>query len=209
MEAKPPWKKGQEPAAASASESVAGPPASKMRRRYQELESLVETQLAKMADIQRQQDSKIAQLEEEMHSVRQFCCTLTSQPEPKRRPQQSGLLPQSEQGQSTRGLAGSSSSSASAASVPMAPPAASKAASEAKAVPLIRPTQLGAAQTAVPKLRKPEQPKNPPQPYTKVVKVYGPGKAGAKSKADAKAVAVSETVNADVVQTDMPEPGSH
>ena len=91
----------------------------------------------------------------------------------------------------------------------MAPPAASKAASEAKAVPLIRPTQLGAAQIAAPKLRKPEQPKNPPQPYTKVVKVYGPGKAGAKSKADAKAVAVSETVNIDVVQKDPPEPGSH
>ena len=104
MEAKPPWKKGDQPAASSASESVAAPPASKMRRRYQELESLVETQLAKMADTQRQQDSKIAQLEEEMHSVRQFCCTLTSQPEPKRRPQQSGLLQQSEQGQSTRDL---------------------------------------------------------------------------------------------------------
>ena len=90
----------------------------------------------------------------------------------------------------------------------MAAPAASKAASEAKAVPLIRPTQRGQAQIAAPKLRKPEQPKNPPQPYTKVAKVYGPGKAGSKSKADAKAVTASETVDGDDAQKAAPQPGS-
>ena len=197
MEAKPPWKAADKAAASSAESEQVNPPVGKMRRKYQDLENLVEAELARMIDKQRQQDDKIAALEAELHSVREFVCTISSQPEPKRRPQQPGLVHQAVPEQVTQAVAtrgGSGRSSSSASSVPMAAPAQSRPSTVAKAGPLVKPTPIGPGQTALQQPRMPEQPKAPPKPWCKVVKVYPKGKPGATAKPLPTAVKTSGPV---------------